>query len=348
MLKGTDLIFRTLKFALALFLVGSASPFVAAAAATTVVVELRNGDRITAELLTQETNHIVIKSGWAGTISLPLSVVGGLRTSTGADLLAVAKPPPAPAKPAAAPAKPAPATAAKPAPAPAPAPKKKTYQLKHTVQIGSNLAFGERDSQAIWARIRSVFEKPYQGDAKKFLRATAEYTTDYGETENVVSANRMSGSLKTDFDLGTKTYIYNLGSLGYDDVRYIDFQYAVGPGMGYHLFKRPKFDIDLEGGLNYQMEHRSVGSSPDTFYVRAANTSTWRLTQKITLSKKLEFFMNGEDYEQFRFRLDANASYKLLDNVSLNLTVMDQYDTDPPPHLNQNELQFRSSIGITF
>ena len=41
-------------------------------------------------------------------------------------------------------------------------------------------------------------------------------------------------------------------------------------------------------------------------------------------------------------------SYKLIENLSLNLSLLDQYDTDPAPKVGQNELQIRSTIGITF
>ncbi len=317
---------------------------VTAAQAAEVVVQLRNGDRITGQLVTQETNHVVVKTTWAGQLILPLDVVGGLRTATGADLLATPTPAPAPAKAVAA-AKPKPTT---PAPATAPAPTKAPAKLKNNLQLGSNLAFGARDQETIYARFKSTYEKPYPGNPKKFFRTIADYTADYGETDNLRSANRMNGSLKTDFDLGEKTYFYNVGSAGYDEIRKIDLQYAVGPGMGYHLFKLTNFELDLEGGVDYQAQKRSVGESPENFFLRAAQNSTWKVSPRVSLSKKLEFFLNGEDSEQFRFRLDATASYKLLDNVSLNLTVLDQYDTSPAPKVDQNELQFRSAIGITF
>lgn len=317
--------------------------------AANVVVQLRNGDRITGDLLAQETNHIVVKTTWAGVLALPVDVVGGLRSATGADLMPTPSPAkaPAPAQPVAA-AKPPAAKPAATVAAPAPTPAKKPTRLKNNIQLGSNLAFGARDQESVYFRLKSTYDYPYPSNPKKFFRTIADYTADYGETENIRSANRMSGSLKSDFDLGAKSYFYKVGSVGYDEIRKIDLQYALGPGMGYRMIKRPTFEFDLEGGLDYQVQERSIGDSPESIYFRAAENTTWKVGPRLTLTKKFEFFVNGEDAEQFRFRLDANANYKLLDNVSLNLTVLDQYDTAPAPRLNQNELQFRSAIGITF
>ena len=310
------------------------------ATATPVVVHLRNGDQITGDLLAQETNHIVIQTGWAGVLSLPVGIVGGLRTTGGENLLpapkATTRPPEnAPAK--------SKAATARPPQSPA-APK----LWKHNLQFGSNLNAGARDQQLFYTRIKSTYQKPYEQNPKKFFRSTAEYSADYGETERVRSANRMSGSLKTDFDGGENSYFYNEGRAGYDEIRKIDLQYEVGPGLGYHLVRKPTFELDVESGLNYQSQKRSAGGDLKDVFFRAAEDSTWKLTSKLSFTKKFEFLVNAEDAEQFRLRLEANTNYKLFANMSLNLTLLEQYDTDPAPKVDQNELQIRSSIGLTF
>lgn len=310
--------------------------------AVNVVVNLRNGDRITGELVTQETNHVVITTSWAGPLALPLATIGGLRTATGADLL-----PPAstnttstPPVEAVAAAKPKPKTPATPA-----APPKRWH---NNLQFGANFMSGARDQQLIYGRIKSSYEKAYEHDPKKFFRTLVDLSADYGETENVQSANRLTGSLKTDFDLGPKNYCYNVVSGGYDEPRKIDMHYEIGPGLGRHLIKRPAFEFALESGVNYQAQYRSTGETLDSVYLRLAEETVWKPTPRLSFSSKFEFFLNGDDTEQFRFRLDANASYKLIENLSLNLSVLDQFDTNPASNVDPNELQIRTSIGITF
>jgi hypothetical protein len=314
------------------------------AGAANVVVHLRNGDRITGELIAQETNRVVIATSWAGTLALPLETIGGLQTASGekmslAPKSAPATPPPAKVVAAAAPA------AAKPKPASKPVPPKR---IRNSVQLGSNLTFGARDSMTLYTRVKSTYEKPYADNAKKFFRTTADYTADYGETEGVESANRMSGSLKSDLDLGKRSYAYAAGNVGFDEIRKIDLYYEIGPGMGVHLVSKPTFVLNLESGLNYQAQQRSTGVNLDSIYLRLGDDLTWKITPRLSLTKKFEFFLDGEDVEQFRFRLDSNLSYKLMENLSLNLTVTDTFDTEPAARVNRNELQIRSAIGITF
>jgi putative salt-induced outer membrane protein YdiY len=313
------------------------------AGAANVIVQLRNGDRITGELIAQETNCVVIATSWAGTLAVPIATIGGVQTVSGEKITVTPAPAPAPtpakvvaaATPAAAPAK----------PAPKPTPPKR---FRTNMQLGSNLAFGARDSQTLYTRVKSTYEKPFASEAKKFFRTTADYTADYGKTEGVESANRMGGGVKSDLDFGQRSYAYGAGNVGYDEIRRIDLLYEVGPGLGVHLIKKPTFTLNVESGLNYQAQKRATGQNLDSVYVRFGEDVTWKISSRLSLTKKFEFFLDGEDTDQYRFRLDSNLSYKLIDNLTLNLTVLDTFDTQPAARVNKNELQIRSAIGITF
>lgn len=306
-------------------------------AATPVVAQLRNGDRITGELLAQETNHVVIATGWAGTLAIPLSALGGLQTTSGEKLIPlngiVAKPPAAPAKPG--------STAATARSGP-------TKKLQTDLQFGSNLNFGAKDQELLYGRLKVNYSQPYESNPKEFFRSLFDVSADYGETDNVESANRLMGSFKTDFDYGTNAYVYNVLSTGFDQIRKINLQYGAGPGVGYHAFRLSRFELDLETGLDYQAQDRSAGEDTSSVYGRLGDSITWKISPRVSFTKKLEYFFNVEDVEKFRLRLDSNLRFQLIDNLSLNLSVVDYYDTDPAPKVDQNELQIRTSIGVKF
>ena len=298
-------------------------------------MRLKNGDRITGRLLAQETNHVIIATSWAESLARPISSISGFETVGGEQLYSAPHGSPN--------TKIAPLAAAKAKPTTIP-PK----SIRGSIQLGSNIQYGARDQELIYARIRASYEQPYKRDPKRFFRTFGDYSADYGETEKVKSANRMTGSVKTDFDLNGPAYCYNVFGGGYDEIRKIDSHYQFGPGLGCHLVKTPAFTFDLEGGANYQAQRRSAGGNLDSLFIRAAQDATWKIAPRVSFSEKFEFFVNGENTSQFRFRLDSTFSYKLIENLSLNLTVTDLYDTDPAPSVDQNEFQIRSSIGITF
>jgi putative salt-induced outer membrane protein YdiY len=314
----------------------------APAGAVNVVVDLRNGDRLTGQLIAQETNHIVVTTSWGGALEIPIPAIGGLRTTEGEVLIkppsAAAPPPPATPPKTVPPPKPVTAPVAAPTP---------NYWKAH-VNLGLNLVYGAKDSQLYYGTLSLNYERPYKDNPKKFFRNVFGYAVNYGETQGTESANNMGGTAKTDFDVGDRLYVYNQGAMGYDTIRKIDLYYSIGPGLGYHLYTRPKWVMNLETGLSYQVQERSAGGDVESFYLRVAEDATWKISKRTTFTQKYEFFQNCESFDQFRFQLNANLSYALWQGVSLNLTALDLYDTDPAPGVDNNELQIRTSLGITF
>ena len=257
-----------------------------------------------------------------------------------------------PAAPAATPAAGSNAVAvAKSEPVKVSAPAVKPRGLKHwktSLTLGTDLQFGARDRELYFGRLKVAYEQPYARTPQKFFRALTDYAVDYGVTDGVKSANRMDGSVKVEFDVGHRLFVYNLAGAGYDEIRKIDLQYQVGPGAGYHLFTRTNFVANLEAGGNYQFQQRSGSANVENITLRLAEDAAWKITPRVTFAEKFEFFPRVDDPENFRFRFDATLSFVVWGNLSLNLSALDLYDTTPAPGVNQNEVQMRSSLGITF
>ena len=185
---------------------------------------------------------------------------------------------------------------------------------------------------------------------KGSLRSIFDYSYSYGETDGVVSANRMDGLSQTDWDFGkTKKFFASfLGGAGYDEIRKIDLGYQFGPGVGYHLITRTNFILNTVVGMNYQAQEFSNNAKQENFYYRLAEDITWKFNQKMTVVEKFEFLPQAEKLDNYRFRYETTVSYALLQNLSLNLSVIDIYNTQHAANVLPNDLQIRSSIGIKF
>lgn len=309
-------------------------------AQTNVVLRLKNGDRLLGTIISENSTNLVIATTWIKELSVPLSAVEQ-RESAPTEGVAGTTPPAATN-----------VVVATPPPITPPPPKTVTAvapkNWKANVEVGANMVFGAVDRQLYWGKLNFTYAQPYKSNPKKFFRTILDYNADYGESDGVKSADRMGGSVKTDFDVGTRVYLYNLAGMGYDEIRKIDLQYQIGPGVGYHLFTMPKFAMNTEAGLNYQAQDRDDAEDTRSMYGRLAEDVTWRIFEKVTFTEKFEFFPNLEESGEWRARLEATLSFPLVNNFTLNFQVIDIYDTDPASGVDKNELQFRSSIGVSF
>lgn len=331
---------------------GAASLWLAAlnALAQVVSVELKNGDRITGQIVSETAGRVVLSNSFAREIAIPLAEI-----SKRTVLPAVTNTTVAAATVTNAPVKPTNGVAVAKAIAATnslfTSPALKNWH--GDILVGTDLTFSQRNREVYNAKMKLIY-------ARARFKTVLDYDMTYGRSEveeNVngkvetimkTDANRMNGAAKTDFDLTKKWYVYNLGAIGYDEIRRIDLRYEVGPGLGYHLIQWTNFFVNLEAGATYQREERADGSELSRFFGRLAQNAAWKITPRLTWDEKFEYLPQIEDPAQYRMRFETNLRYAMLQNVFVNLSIIDVYDSQPANRVTQNDLQVRSSVGVKF
>jgi putative salt-induced outer membrane protein YdiY len=316
--------------------------------AQTVSFELKNGDRITGRILSETSNRVVLSNALAREIVIPLADISKRTVIAAVTNVTVA------------------VSAANTlktnnvALAKAVAATNRFFSspwLKNwhgDILVGADLTFSERNRQVYNGKAKLTY-------AKDRLKSVFDYDATYGRTEveetsptgvkrttTKTDANRMNGSVKTDFDLTKKWYVYNLSGMGYDQIRKIDLRYEVGPGVGYHLIQWTNFFLNTEAGATYQKEERADSSDQSRFFGRLAENAAWKITPRLSWDEKFEYMPRIEDPAEFRMRFETNLRYAMLQNIFLNLSIVDIYDSQPAQGVTQNDLQVRSSVGIKF
>ena len=316
--------------------------------ADTVILHLKNGDRIAGTVTSEDVTNIVLETPWAKALAIPVEHLDRRETIASTPVTVTNAAPAITATPTKAPSPvpaPVPAeavAAAKPVQLPAPG------KWKTDVKLGADMIRGEKDRDIYYGQFGLTYAKPYESDPSKYFRNKLDYRVDYGTTDGARSSNRMTASDKTDFDYCERSYAYNNVAGGYDQVRKIDAQFEAGPGLGYHLLRKPAFVANVESGLTYQFQDRIGSDELESVYARFGQDVTWKIYPKITLTQRAFVLISTEEAEQLQFRMEANLAFGIVHNLSLNLTATELYDTRPVPGVTRNEFQLRSSLGITF
>jgi hypothetical protein len=333
------------------------------------VLHLVNGDRVTGRILSRSTSNLVVQTDWNPSLSIPHALIARSEILGAPIVVAPAKPTPPPTL------KPAPKALviAKTTPAPKPATKPTTKPVKvvkaatskvakskivakpkvknvwkHDLRIGLDLQYSAIERQIFHSRLRSSFTR---GTLKNLF----DLNYSYGKSDGVVSADKFTGSIKTDFTPKDRWYAYHIGSAGYDLARRIEFRYQIGPGAGYHLIKgKPfilkgsKLTLNLESGGEFEDKRATSGISTQKYFWRIAENATWRINENLTLSEELEFFPQIGELVNHRYRFESNLAYKLIRNLTLNFTVLAEADPENFKDFEPESLQVRSSLGYKF
>ncbi len=339
---------RTDALALALLLLAGLPAW----GADKVTITLRNGDRLSGEVSSEDDERVVIKSLSLGKLRIPKADIAKRET--------VVPPAPTNAPPAVAatpPPKPAPAVST---PAPVAALKTNapgffltgwaphwlqpfTTNWHGNVQLGMDLGFGTSDRQNFYVNASA-------NHSWNRLRNFADFHSAYGLVNKQQAADRSDGSLKTETDVDEKRriYAYNQGGAGYDVIRQLELEFHEGVGMGYKIVQRPKLTVNTELGLQY--ESLVYLSSPNRSYMslRIGENLTWNVLEKLNVTQRLSVSPDVADFGSYRIRFDLGVSYPLFKRMTINLNVVDEYDSRPPAGIDRNELQIQSTIGLTF
>ncbi|HTD65055.1 MAG TPA: DUF481 domain-containing protein [Candidatus Limnocylindria bacterium] len=333
------------------------------AIAQTVSLDLKTGERITGQIISETTNRVVLSNAWARELVIPLAevlkrTIVPLTVTSAFTNLSLIKTNVLVA------ATNAPAKTNGLALAKAIAATNTFFAatvLKNwhgEILLGTDLTFSERNRQVYNAKAKLTY-------AKNRFKTVIDYDATYGRSQveeldtstaapndkrfvYQTDSDRMNGAVKTDFDLTKKWYVYNIAGMGYDTIRKIDLRYEIGPGAGYHLIQRTNFFLNTEAGANYQHEDRTDSDTLSTFFFRLAENVTWKITPRLSWDEKFEYMPQVENLGKFRARFETNLRYALLQNVLVNLSVVDLYDSDPADGVTKNDLQIRSSVGVKF
>jgi putative salt-induced outer membrane protein YdiY len=311
-----------------------------AANAGDVIIHLRNGDRVTGKIVAETPTEVTLQSGPLGKVIVPVGqilkreevvpVPAAANTSTNTNSTTVATA--TTNAPAAPKATTAPAVITKP---------KESKHWNAELQFGLNLRYSSIDQQESLVIAKATYSKDH-------FREILDYNFTWGKTEQTQTANKMTGSAKSEYDLTPRWYLFMLAGAGYDEIRLIDRQIEVDPGIGYQWIKTPDFVFKNEVGLGYLDQNFSDGHTVEAYSGRLAAIFTWRIYDKLTADGRLEYFPNLLSVEEYRFRFESTLRYPLFKSLSINLNIIDVYDTQAPAGVQNNDLQLRSALGIKF
>lgn len=309
-----------------------------------VTIYLKNGDRISGVITSENTNRIVLTNLWSKEITIPLAEISRqerpvvVAAPTHAALTNSATTTAGQTK------KTNEISATAATIGAASAAGAKPPEQKHWVtdiSLGLDLGFSEKNRQNYAGHAKITY-------GKDRLRHILDYDFAYGRTEGITSANRMDAASKLDYDLTGRWYVYSLMNGGYDQIRNVIYRFEIGPGIGYHVVKRTNFILNFEAGMDYQAQQLKDGTRPNLFFYRLAENFTWKATARLSMDEKFEYLPRVEKPNEYKLRFESNVRYALNSNMYLVLTVLDLFESRPAAGVSKNDLQVRSSVGIKF
>jgi putative salt-induced outer membrane protein YdiY len=211
--------------------------------------------------------------------------------------------------------------------------------------LGLALARGNSDTTDLGLGFNAA--RPTTTD-KWTIQANGIYSTNVTSGVTSTTANSFGGFIRYDHNLTKKWFVFGLLTGLYDHLQDLNVRISPGGGIGYHAIASKATTLDLLGGFGYTYENYTGGVTHNLVNATIGDEFKHKFSPAVSVYQDFYFFpyLNGNG--NYRGTFDFGLVSKLYRAITWNLTFLDIYNSRPLPGKKDNDLQFTTGLGLTF
>jgi putative salt-induced outer membrane protein YdiY len=177
---------------------------------------------------------------------------------------------------------------------------------------------------------------------------TSLYASNDTTGRSLVTANAIRGGLKYERNVSPKLFVFALSDFEYDQFQNLDLRFSPALGFGYHAVKTDRTTFDLLGGGALNREYFSNKLHRSSGEALLSDELTYKLNSITQIRQKLAFFPNLTRTGDFRINFDTSAVTALKKWLGWQVTFSDRYLSNPLTGRKKNDVLFTTGIRLTF
>ncbi len=212
------------------------------------------------------------------------------------------------------------------------------------VSLGYNTSQGNSDAQQFSATF--LFDK----NRKYVDQWTFKGNISYSESENKMDTQKwyVMGRYAFTFRNNKAWYWFYRLESNHDKFAGVDYRFTPSTGAGYWVYDSQEIKLLLEAvlGLEYTDYYRQdtdfeLVTIPRLFY-------QYQLSPEATFTQDLYLYPALTDFGTIRIRSESSLSFSINKSLSLRLSWIDEYNSEPPHGADENDFTFMTSLVYSF
>jgi putative salt-induced outer membrane protein YdiY len=172
-------------------------------------------------------------------------------------------------------------------------------------------------------------------------------TNDAPGAVPATTANTIQGGIRYDRDLTKRLFAFVGADFQTDDLQALNLRSVLGGGLGYHAIRNDRTTLDFLGGLNYTHENYTTFNR-NFAALSLGEEFTHKLGMSTLLTQKFYMFPNLNDLGEYRGTFNFGTVTKLSKWFGWQNAFGDIYVTNPPAGKKQNDIIFTTGLNVTF
>jgi hypothetical protein len=323
-------------------------------------IVLKNGDRITGQIVKKDGGALTVKSDLLGVVTVPWAAVTSITSAaplavvpaagetvtgvvtTSGDKLQVATP----AGPAAMPL--AGVSAIRNADE-----QKQWDRLQHPslmalwagyADVGLSLTRGNAETSTFTTTFHAA-------RVTRTDRITVQFNEIYATAlvsgKDAATAQAVRGGIDYNRNVNPRMFLDVFNNYEYDKFQDLDLRAAAGGGFGYTAVKNERTHVDVAGGVDYQRAEFTTftQNSAEGYF---GDDLGYKLSAASSLTQSFRIFPNLTTGGDYRMNFDLGAATRLKKWLSWQVTASDRFLSDPVAGHKRNDLLLTTGLRVSF
>lgn len=321
-------------------------------------VSLKNGDRVSGDILKKEANTLTVKTAFMGTITIPWDQVSDLKSDGPLNVVF-------------------PGGRGQGAIATIegrlhvqgqtqPVPLGEVIALRNAAEQSAYQRLQHPGWGKLWAGTATAGFAGTAGNArtltftsglnaarvtatdKTSLYFTAIKASAFANGHNSDTAQTVRGGVGYDHNFTKRLFSNAFNDYEYDRFQNLDLRAVIGGGLGIHATKTERSQLDLVGGVDFNHSRFSTPSTRNTAEVFGGNDYSLKMTGTTSLVQSFRLFDDLRDTGTYRINFDVGLSAKFSKWLNWNVSLSDRYLSHPAPGRKTNDFLYTTGLGFVF
>lgn len=166
--------------------------------------------------------------------------------------------------------------------------------------------------------------------------------------DRVVTANAIRGGSRYELNVNDKMFTYGFVDLEYDEFQSLDLRNVLGGGFGYHAVKNERMRFDVFGGGAFNQEFFSNDITRRSAEITVGEEFSYTLTDRTSFNERLTFYPNLTETGEYRLQFDTGLVTEVFRWMSWNVTFSDRFLSNPVNGRQQNDVLLTTGVRLVF
>ena len=190
--------------------------------------------------------------------------------------------------------------------------------LTYEVRLGAEASYGENEVE--------------KSDGEKAQETNVQNTRVYGDYKWL---------------LEQRYYTYFNTDIKTDEIADIQYRLNTGPGAGRFFVKNETTVFSGEAGVSY-VRQKLGGIESDLAALRLSERFEYNISSTSKVWQWLEYLPAVDDFSRYLINAETGIEAAVNSSLSLRLVLQNNYNSDPAPDKESNDLTVIASIGYKF